>query len=99
MDNSPSEPLDLEPGETLENQWEDERRRVLDSVEVACEAILGAGKITIGRLETLSTGDTLVLDCSPADPVELRINGKPIALGEIVTVDNRFGVRITQIGG
>ena len=79
---------------------DDERQRksLIEHVEITCEAVLGRGKITIGRLESLSEGDTLALDCSPSDPVELRVNGRPIARGEIVTMDDRFGIRITQLG-
>ena len=38
------------------------------------------------------------LDRSPADPVDIRIGGKTIARGEIVTIDDRFAIRLTEVG-
>lgn len=74
------------------------RKQLVDHVEVICEAILGSGSITIGELGKLTPGETLVLDSSPADPAEIRVNGKIIARGEVVTVDDRFAIRLTEIG-
>lgn len=74
------------------------RKRLVDHVEVLCEAVLGSGSLTIGQLDRLTPGETLLLDSSPADPADIRVNGKVIARGEVVTVDNRFAIRITEIG-
>lgn len=74
------------------------RASLLDHVEIGCEAVLGSGSITIGRLNAMAKGDVLTLDRSPADPVDIRVNGKTIARGEIVTVDDRFAIRVTEIG-
>ncbi len=74
------------------------RASLLDHVEIGCEAVLGSGSITIGRLNAMAKGDLLTLDRSPADPVDIRVNGKTIARGEIVTVDDRFAIRVTEIG-
>ncbi|WP_332819465.1 FliM/FliN family flagellar motor C-terminal domain-containing protein [Sphingopyxis sp.] len=75
-----------------------DRKRLIDHVEVICEAILGSGTITIGQLDRLVPGEMLMLDSSPADPAEIRVNGKVIARGEVVTVDDRFAIRLTEIG-
>lgn len=74
------------------------RKRLVDHVEVTCEAILGSGSMSIGELDRLKPGETIVLDASPADTAEIRVNGKLIARGEIVTVDDRFAIRVTEIG-
>lgn len=74
------------------------RAKLVDHVEVSCEAILGGGDISIGRLNDMSKGDVITLDRSPADPVDIRVNGKTIARGEIVTVDDKFAIRLTEIG-
>jgi flagellar motor switch protein FliN len=75
-----------------------DRKALIGHVEVTCEAVLGSGTLTIAQLEKLAAGDVVPLDRSPADPVEVRINGKIIARGEIVTLDNRFAVRLTEVG-
>jgi len=71
---------------------------LVDHVTVECEALLGTGTISIGELSQLTKGEVIALDRSPADPVDVRVNGKTIARGEIVTVDGRFAIRLTQIG-
>jgi flagellar motor switch protein FliN/FliY len=71
---------------------------LVDHVQVDCEALLGSGEMTIGQLSKLTKGDVVTLDRSPSDPVDIRVNGKTIARGEIVTVDERFAIRLTEIG-
>lgn len=77
---------------------EPDRKRLVEHVEVTCEAFLGSGTITVGRLDALASGDVVVLESSPADPAEIRINGQAVARGEIITVDDRFAIRITEVG-
>jgi flagellar motor switch protein FliN/FliY len=71
---------------------------LIDHVMVQCEAVLGSGELTIGKLSALTKGDVIILDRSPAEPIDIRINGKAVARGEIVTVEDRFAIRLTQIG-
>jgi len=74
------------------------RESLVGHIEVSCEAVLGQGMLTISSLEKLRPGDTVPLDRSPADPVDIRIGGKTIARGEIVTIDDRFAIRLTEVG-
>jgi flagellar motor switch protein FliN/FliY len=74
------------------------RRALVGHVQVMCEAILGNGTLTIAQLEKLASGDTVALDRSPADQVDVRVNGKTIARGEIVTLDGKFAIRLTEVG-
>lgn len=75
-----------------------DRKRLIEHVEVTCEAFLGSGTITVGQLDALASGDVVVLESSPADPAEIRINGQAVARGEIITIDDRFAIRITEVG-
>ena len=74
------------------------RESLVGHLEITCEAVLGQGTLTIAGLEKLRPGDTVALDRSPADPVDIRIGGKTIARGEIVTIDDRFAIRLTEVG-
>lgn len=74
-------------------------RSLFAHVPVVVEAILGRSEITIGELEQLKPGAQIELDATLDRAVELRVNGRTIAHGEIVSVGDRFGVRITEIGG
>jgi flagellar motor switch protein FliN len=58
---------------------------------------LGSCKLSIAEILKLGTGSIVELDRAANAPVELLVNGKPIARGEIVAVDESFGLRITEL--
>src|SRR3954447_9399137 len=66
-------------------------------VELACE--IGRTQMTIGEALALAPGAIVGLNRLAGDPVDLLINGKPIARGEVVVIDEEFGLRITEIAG
>lgn len=74
-----------------------DRTSLVGHVELDCEAVLGHGRLTVSQLSALSEGDVVPLDRTPADPVDILVNGKAIARGEIVTADGMFAVRITEL--
>lgn len=70
---------------------------VLQDMDVSLTAIVGQGKLTVSQLLELSSGSVVNLDTPLDGRVELRLNDRVIALGELVAVEDKFGVRITQI--
>jgi len=64
-------------------------------LQVAVE--LGKTKKEISEILEFSTGTIIVLDKIAGDPVEIVVNGKLIARGEVVVIDENYGVRITAI--
>ena len=71
---------------------------VLD-VPVSLTIELGSCQLPMKEVLQLNVGSVVQLD-KPADaPVELSINGKLIARGEVVVVEDRFGVKITEVIG
>lgn len=69
---------------------------ILD-VPLDISVVLGRTKKTIKDILALSTGSLVELDKLAEEPVEILVNGKKIAFGEVVVVDENFGVRITSI--
>jgi flagellar motor switch protein FliN/FliY len=69
---------------------------VLDvPVNLAIE--LGSCQLPMREVLQLNAGSVVQLD-KPADaPVELRVNNKLIARGEVVVIEDRFGVKVTEI--
>jgi flagellar motor switch protein FliN/FliY len=60
---------------------------------------LGSCQLPMKEVLQLNIGSVVQLD-KPADaPVELSVNGKLIARGEVVVVEDRFGVKITEVVG
>ncbi len=71
---------------------------VLD-VPVSLTIELGSCQLPMKEVLLLNVGSVVQLD-KPADaPVELSVNGKLIARGEVVVVEDRFGVKITEVLG
>jgi len=58
---------------------------------------LGKTKKEISEILEFNTGTIIVLDKIAGDPVEIVVNGKLIARGEVVVIDDNYGVRITDI--
>lgn len=58
---------------------------------------LGEAELTLEEVAKLEPGKVVALDRLSGDPVDLLVNGTVIARGEIVVVDDRFCVRITEI--
>lgn len=71
--------------------------RLVQTVDVEVEAHLGHARMTLGALTALEPGTTVPLDAPLNQAVELRLNGVAIAHGELVAVDDRFGVRLVDI--
>ena len=68
-------------------------------VPVSLTIELGSCQLPMKEVLQLNIGSVVQLD-KPADaPVELSVNGKLIARGEVVVVEDRFGVKITEIIG
>ena len=65
------------------------------NLEVVVE--LGRTKKKINEILELSQGSIIELDRVSGEPVDLLINGKVVAKGEVVVIDEYFGVRITEI--
>jgi flagellar motor switch protein FliN len=70
--------------------------RVMDvPVELAVE--IGRTTMTIGETLSLAPGSIVSLNRLAGEPVDLLVNGKVIAQGEVVVIDEEFGLRITDI--
>jgi flagellar motor switch protein FliN len=64
-------------------------------MEVTCE--LGRTRMTVRQLLALAPGDVVELDRLAGAPADLLVNGTLLARGEVVVVDESFGLRITEI--
>ena len=75
---------------------QDDLQRLHDvPVELAVE--IGRTSMTIGETLALGPGSIVSLNRLAGEPVDLLVNGRPIARGEVVVVDEEFGLRVTEI--
>ena len=70
--------------------------RILD-VPVQLMAEIGRTRITIKNLLQLSQGSVVELDGLAGQPLDVLINGYQIAQGEVVVVNEKYGIRLTDI--
>jgi flagellar motor switch protein FliN/FliY len=64
-------------------------------VELAVE--IGRTHMTIREALALGPGSIVTLNKLAGEPVDLLVNGKPIARGEVVVIDEEFGLRVTEV--
>jgi len=69
----------------------------LHDVSLPLSVELGRASLTIRALLSLQPGSIIQLGGESDQPLELRLNGKLTARGEVVCVNDHFGVRITEI--
>lgn len=72
---------------------------LLHDVEMGVAAELGRTRMTVRELLSLQPGSVVELDRAAGSPVDLLVNGTLVARGEVVVIDEEFGVRITEIIG
>lgn len=70
---------------------------LLRGVEMEVTVELGRTRMTVRELLSLSPGAVVELDRAAGSPADLLVNGTLIARGEVVVVDEDFGIRITEI--
>ncbi|HUS36122.1 MAG TPA: flagellar motor switch protein FliN [Verrucomicrobiae bacterium] len=72
---------------------------LLLDVPVGLTVELGSCHLPMRDVLNLNVGSIVQLDKVADAPVELRVNDKLIARGEVVVVENRFGIKITELIG
>ena len=69
---------------------------VLD-IPVTLSVEVGRSHISIRNLLQLNQGSVIELDRSTGDPLDVYVNGTLIAHGEVVVVNDKFGIRLTDV--
>jgi len=70
---------------------------LLLDVEIPISVEVGRAQMSLEEVLKLVPGSVIALDKKAEEPVDLRVNGKLVARGEVVLVDDAYGLRITQI--
>ena len=77
-----------------------EERRKLDTIldiPVTIAMEVGRSQISIRNLLQLNQGSVVELDRVAGEPLDVLVNGTLIAHGEVVVINDRFGVRLTDV--
>lgn len=70
---------------------------LLRDVPLLVQAELGRTKLLVKEILKLGVGSVVELDKEAGEPVDILVNNKLIARGEVVEIDGNFGVRIQEI--
>jgi flagellar motor switch protein FliN len=73
--------------------------RRLSDVPIDLTVEIGRARLTVGETLELRQGSIVTLNRMAGEPVDLLVNGTPIARGEVVVIEEQFGVRITDVLG
>jgi len=70
---------------------------VILDVPVTLSLEVGRAKMSVGDLLRLNQGAVVELDRKAGDPLDVLVNGALVARGEIVVVNDKFGIRLTEV--
>ena len=74
-----------------------EALEAVHDVPVKVQAVLGRARMPVGELLQLGAGTVVELDRRVGEPVDIFVNDRMIARGEVVLIDNALGVTLTEI--
>ena len=102
---SPFEALEAVPEEEREGSREDQTAtargaadlEALFDVPVRVSAVLGRAKLEVSELLKLDHGSVVELDRKVGEAIEIFVNDRLIARGEVVLVDDKLGITMTEI--
>jgi flagellar motor switch protein FliN/FliY len=72
---------------------------LLHDVTLGVTAELGRARMLVREVLSLAPGSVIELDRAAGSPVDVLVNGTLIARGEVVVIDEEFGIRITEVLG
>lgn len=72
---------------------------MLADVEMGVTVELGRARMTVADILSLTIGSVIELDRIAGSPVDVLVNGTLIARGEVVVIDEEFGVRVSEVIG
>lgn len=69
----------------------------IGKIMVPLEVVLGTKSLEVEKVATIQRGTIIELDSLAGEPVTLVASGEPVAKGEVVVIDENFGIRVTEL--
>ena len=89
--------INAEVGESPGKNVEDACLDVILDIPVTLSLEVGKSKISIRELLKLNQGSVVELDRLAGEPMDVLVNGTLVAHGEVVVVNEKFGIRLTDV--
>ena len=96
LENEANPKADEKPAEGLDDGSQKNLKLILD-IPLRVSVELGRTKMPVSELLNLGQGSVIELNKLAGEPMEVLINDKLIARGEAVVINEKFGVRLTDI--
>jgi flagellar motor switch protein FliN/FliY len=97
IEPQPAEMHDLKPDAPDAGANRELNLDVVLDIPVTLSMEVGRSRVSIRNLLQLSQGSVVELDRSTGEPLDVYVNGTLIAHGEVVVVNDKFGIRLTDV--
>lgn len=102
LSNGSELPAEQSPGVPAEAMMDEEEKSAADlapvfDVPVNISAVLGKAHIDVNSLLKLTSGSVVELDRKIGEAIDIYVNNRLVARGEVVVVEDRLGVTMTEI--
>jgi flagellar motor switch protein FliN len=88
---------EVKPNSILKGATDNDKMDMIMDIPVSITVEIGRTKMSIRNLLQLNQGGIVALDRLAGDPLDVFVNGTLVAHGEVVVVNDKFGVRLTDI--
>ena len=95
--DNPAKGSVADDGNAGDNTGNNVNLELLLDVDLPVSVAFGTSEMSLKDVLNLGTGSVIELHKSVNDPVSIIVNQKPIARGEVVTVDGKYGVRVLEV--
>ncbi|MEK6796154.1 MAG: FliM/FliN family flagellar motor switch protein [Spirochaetota bacterium] len=73
------------------------KSNAIESMHIPLEVVLGKATVTLAELASIGEGSIIELDRLAGEPIFVVAAGEVVGMGEVVVIDENFGIRITQM--
>jgi len=88
---------EFDKNKARKNNFEVHNLDLLKDVEMTLSVELGRREMSLGQILQVVKGSVIELEKLAGEPVEILVNGRKIAEGDVVVIDEHFGVRISKL--
>lgn len=71
--------------------------KTIGNIPITITAVVGTKTLTVSELQNLTVNSLVSLDQKAGSPVEIFANGEKIGTGEVVIINDNFGIRINEV--
>lgn len=85
------------PAQTGARSQDSEKLAMIEDIMVDLSVEIGRAHLPIGQILKLAQGSIVELDVLAGEPLNVYVNGTLVAQGEVVVVNDKFGIRLTDV--